>query len=72
MNMEILKKALLKGVPSGVLAWLIYGLGFRMLIDGKPFQEALFSADSLIFLAVLTVMDIVLYYITISKNAKKQ
>ena len=26
MNKEALKKALLQGIPSGIVSWLIYGL----------------------------------------------
>ena len=49
MNMEALKKGLLQGIPSGIVTWLIYGLVFRLLIDKKPFSEALFSRDSIVF-----------------------
>lgn len=70
MDMSVLKKALLRGVPTGILSWLIYGLVFQMLIDGKEFSEALFSKDSLIFLAVIVVVEIVVYYFTLLKKSK--
>ena len=28
MNMETLKKALLQGIPNGIVTWLMYGLVF--------------------------------------------
>lgn len=70
MNKEALKKALLYGIPSGIASWLIYGLVFRMLIDKKPFKQAMFSADSLIFLAAVTIIQMIGYYIRINKKAK--
>lgn len=36
MNLEALKKALIRGIPTGIASWLIYGLVFRLLIDKKP------------------------------------
>lgn len=72
MNMEVLKQALLKGVPGGILAWLIYGLVFRALIDKKPLGEALFSGDSLLFLVVVTVVEIVVVYFTAGKKEGKK
>lgn len=72
MNMDILKKALLKGIGSGVLGWLLYGVVFKLLADHKPIQEALFDSDSLIFLAAITVADVIAYYLTDAKKAKKQ
>ena len=71
MNMEALKKALLQGVASGVVTWLIYGLVFQMLIDKEPFKEALFGLDSIVFLVIITIVEVVLYYLRQAKGAKK-
>ncbi len=71
MNTEALKKALLQGVTSGVVTWLIYGLVFQMLIDMEPFKEALFSWDSIVFLVIITIVEVVLYYLRQARGTKK-
>ena len=68
MDKEILKKALLRGIGSGLCTYLIYALVFNMLIDHKPFQEAFFSTFSLVFLAVIVIAEILAYYFTLSKK----
>ena len=74
MNKEILKKALLLGIGSGVLTWVIYALVFEMLIDHKPANEAFFGTGSIIFLIVFVIAEIISYYFSLSKkeNAKKE
>ena len=71
MNVEALKKALLQGIPSGIASWLIYGLVFQMLIDREPFKEALFGRDSIVFLVVIVVVEIVVIYLGQVKKAGK-
>ena len=71
MNKEALKKALLQGIPSGIVTWLIYGLVFRLLIDKKPVGEALFGWDSIVFLVICTVAEVVVYYVSQVKKGKK-
>ena len=71
MNIEVLKKALLQGIASGVVTWLIYGLVFQMLIDKEPFGEALFGRDSIIFLVIVALAEVVFYYLRKAKGAKK-
>lgn len=68
MNKEALKKALMQGIPTGIASWLIYGLVFRALVDKKPVGEALFGRSSLVFLVIITVVEIVLYYFTSAKK----
>ena len=70
MKKEILKKALLQGIGSAVLTWVIYSLVFEMLIDKLPFAEAFFGRSSLIFLAIFFVIETVGYYISLSKKEK--
>ncbi|MBQ9257909.1 MAG: hypothetical protein IJ181_12455 [Acidaminococcaceae bacterium] len=70
MNMEALKKALLQGIPSGIVSWLIYGLIFKLLIEKESFKDALFDKDSLIFLAIVTVFEIIVYYIINARKTK--
>lgn len=70
--MDALKKALLCGIPSGIMTWLIYGLVFRMLIDKIPFSEALFSRDSIVLLVICAVVEVIAYYVREIKMAKKQ
>ena len=64
-------KSLLQGVGDGVIAWLIYGLVFRMAVDHKPFREAMFSWDSIVFGVAVIILDGVLCYISLAKKAKK-
>ena len=71
MNIAALKKALLQGVASGVVTWLIYGLVFQMLIDKEPFKEALFGWDSIVFLVIITIVEVVLYYLRQAGGTKK-
>lgn len=70
MNLEALKKALLYGIPSGIVTWLIYGLVFRMLIDKKPFNEALFGRGSIVFMVICIVVEVIAYYLKQAKKAK--
>ena len=70
MDKEILKKALLLGIGSGVLTWAIYALVFEMLIDHKPANEVFFSLGSIIFLIVFIIVEIISYYFSIRKKEK--
>ena len=72
MNMEFLKKSLLRGVGTGIASWLIYGLVFKMLIDGESFKDALFDKDSIIFLIIIVIVVIILYYVSFVTKAKKE
>ncbi len=71
MKTDALKKALLQGIPSGIVTWLVYGLVFGLLVDKKPFSEALFCRDSIIFLVICTVVEIIVYYVREVGKAKK-
>ena len=68
MNKEILKKALLRGIGSGVLTWVIYALVFEMLIERMPAKDAFFSRGNIIFLIVITIIEIIVFYFTLSKK----
>ena len=54
------------------MTWLIYGLVFRLLIDKKPFNEALFSRDSIVFFVICAVVEVIAYYVRQVKKAGKQ
>ena len=69
MNKEILKKALLRRIGSGVLTWVIYALVFEMLIERMPAKDAFFSRGNIIFLIVITIIEIIVFYFTLSKKA---
>ena len=70
MDMDILKKALLKGIGSGVLTWLFYSL-ITSLLDKKPFGEAMFSTFGIIFLVVVSIAEVVVYYLQEKKKGTK-
>ena len=57
--------------PQRIVTWLIYGLVFKMLIDKKPFKAALFDRDSIVFLVIVTIVEIILYYVTQARKAGK-
>lgn len=68
MDKGILKKALLLGVGSGVLTWVIYALVFEMLVDHKPANEAFFSSGSIIFLIIFAIVETISYYFSLRKK----
>ena len=72
MNVQALKKALICGIPNGIVTWLIYGLVFKLLIDKDPLKEALFGRDSIIFLIIVTIVEMVIYYVADVRKARKQ
>lgn len=45
--------------------------GIPMLIDKEPFKKALFGWDSIVFLVIITIAEVVLYYLRQAKGAKK-
>ena len=54
------------------MTWLIYGLVFRLLIDKKPFNKALFGRDSIVFFVICTVVEVIGYYLKQAKKSGKQ
>lgn len=72
MNKGILKKVLLPGIGSGILTWVIYALVFEMLIEHEPAKEAFFSMENIIFLVVITIVEIVSYYFSYRRKSKAQ
>lgn len=72
MNKAALKYALCRGIPSGIVTWLIYGLVFEMLIDKAPFKEALFGRSSLVFGVICIIVECVISYVSRVRKAKQQ
>jgi len=70
MNMDALKKAIPAGIGSGILSWVLFSL-FELLIDKKPMNETLFSTFNLIFLVIISLVEIYVYYRKFSKSEKK-
>ncbi len=70
MNMDALKKAVPAGIGSGILTWIFFSL-FELLIDKRPMNETLFITFNLIFLVVISLVEIYVYYRKFSKNEKK-
>ena len=60
-RMEALKKAILPGIAFGVLTWVFYALIF-LLLEKKPMDQTLFSTFGIIFLIVVTVVEILSIY----------
>jgi len=67
LDKEILKKALLLGIGSGVLTWTLFSLAV-MLFNHKPANEAFFGSGSIIFLIVFVIVEIISYYFSIKKK----
>ena len=70
MNMDALKKAIPFGIGSGILTWFFFSL-FELLIDKKPMGESLLSTFNLIFLVIISAVEIFVYYRKFTKNEKK-
>ena len=70
MNIEALKKAIPAGIGSGILTWVFFSL-FELLMDKKPMNETLFSTFNIIFLIVMSLIEIFVYYRKFSKDEKK-
>ena len=70
MNMDALKKAVPAGIGSGILTWIFFSL-FELLIDKKPMNETLFSTFNIIFLVIISLVEIFVYYRKFAKNQKK-
>lgn len=69
MNLKALKYGLFRGIPSGIVTWLMYGLVFKMLIDKAPFREALFGSGSIAFLVAAIVVEAIISFVTqVRKN----
>lgn len=45
---------------------------FRLLIDKKPIKEALFGRDSIIFLIIVVIVEIIIYYVDLYRKSKKE
>ena len=70
MKMDKIKKALMRGVPAGLLTGVFYGL-LRMLYDKMPFRDAFLSRSTILFAAVIVVVEVVVYYVKLSREEKK-
>ena len=70
MNMDALKKALPAGIGSGILTWLLFSL-IELVIDKKPMNETLFSTYNLIFLVIISLVEIYVYYRKFAGKEKK-
>ena len=71
MNIDALKKAIPLGIGSGILTWFFFSL-FELLIDKKPINETHNSAYNLIFLVIISAVEIFVYYRKFTKDGKKE
>ena len=70
MDFGILKKALLRGVPTG-LALAAFAAGVRSLLKKTPFFDNLFSWLGILYLVCFVVGDVIFYYNDIKKKQGK-
>ncbi len=71
IDMEILKKALIRGVPTG-LALVLFATGLRSVLDKTPFFDNLFSWLGILYIVCFIVGDVMLNYNEIKKKQDKQ
>ena len=71
MDMEILKKALIRGVPTG-LAFAALVTAVRSLLDKTPFFDNLFSWLGILYIVCFVVGDVIGFYNDIKKKQDKQ
>ena len=61
MNREALKKAILLGVPSAIVTWVVYGL-ITMLLDRQTLGEVMFNTLGIVFVIVMSILEVLIYY----------
>ncbi len=61
MNKCALKRAVLLGVPSAVVTWIVYGL-ITMLLDRQPLGEVMFNTLGIVFVIVMGILEVMIYY----------
>lgn len=71
MDVEILKKALIRGIPTG-LALAAFVTGIRSLLEKTPFFDNLFSWLGILYLVCFVVGDVIGAYNDIKKKQDKQ
>ncbi len=71
MDVGILKKALIRGVPTG-LALAAFATGLRSLLEKTPFFDNLFSWLGILYLVCFIVGDVIGFYNDIKKKQDKQ
>ena len=61
MNRGALKKAILMGVPSALVTWVVYGL-ITMLLDRQTLGEVMFNTLGIVFVIVMSILEVLIYY----------
>ena len=61
MNKCALKKAVLLGIPSVVVTWIVYGL-ITMLVERQTLGEVMFSNLGIVFVIVMGILEVMIYY----------
>ena len=61
MNREALKKAILLGVPSAIVTWVVYGM-ISMLLDRQTLGEVMFNTLGIVFVIVMSILEVLIYY----------
>ena len=69
MNQNALKKALTLGIPSGALAWFLYGL-FTSLFDDDSVFEQMFESSGILFAVCGIILAVVFCYRNADRNEK--
>ncbi len=61
MNKYALKKALILGIPSAAVTWVVYGM-ITTLLDRQPLGEGMFNTLGIVFLVVMSVLEVLIIY----------
>ena len=61
MNKEALKKAILLGVPSAIVTWVVYGM-ISMLLDRQTLGEVMFNTLGIVFVIVISILEVLIFY----------
>jgi hypothetical protein len=69
MNTAALKKALLQGIPSALVAWVLYG-GLTSLFGDDSIFEEMFESSGLFFAFVIAIVFVFSIYCSAVKPKK--
>ncbi len=71
MDVEILKKALIRGVPTGLASAAVVA-GIRSLLYKTPFFDNLFSWLGILYMVCFSAGEVISFYSSIKKKQEQQ